>query len=85
MKAAYLEHNKVVVGDMPDPKPEKGQVLVRTHRCGLCASDVHFVKSAHQMVARDKEFGGPRFSDQMERRLSRQQISGEVVSDLGHL
>ncbi len=39
--------------------PEKGQVLVRTHRCGLCASDAHFMCSGPNMVAKSKEFGGP--------------------------
>ena len=59
MKAAYLENNRIHVGDVPDPVPDKGQVLVRTLRCGLCASDAHFLTSGHNMVARSKEFGGP--------------------------
>jgi threonine dehydrogenase-like Zn-dependent dehydrogenase len=59
MKAAYLVNNQIHVGDMPDPKPEKGQALVRTHRCGLCASDAHFLCSGPNMVASSKQFGGP--------------------------
>lgn len=59
MKAAYLHKNKIQVGDFPEPKPGKGQVLVRTHRCGLCASDAHFLCSGAEVVAKSKEFGGP--------------------------
>lgn len=59
MKAAYLFNNGINVGDVPDPKPAKGQVLVRTCACGLCASDVHFLQSGPTMVARSQELGGP--------------------------
>lgn len=41
MKAAYLQNNHIHVGEVPDPVPSKGQALVRTHTCGLCASDAH--------------------------------------------
>jgi threonine dehydrogenase-like Zn-dependent dehydrogenase len=59
MKAAYLENGRIAVGDMPEPVPEKGQALVRTQRCGLCASDAHFLCSGHHVVERSKEYGGP--------------------------
>lgn len=59
MKAAYLFKNQIHVGDVPDPVPAKGQALVRTHSCGLCASDVHFLRSGSKMVASSQEFGGP--------------------------
>jgi threonine dehydrogenase-like Zn-dependent dehydrogenase len=59
MKAAYLWNRQIHVGDVPDPVPAKGQALVRTHSCGLCASDVHFLHSGEKVVAMSKEFGGP--------------------------
>lgn len=59
MKAAYFLNNKVHVGDMPDPEPAKGQALVRTHSCGLCASDVHFLHSGQKAVELSREYGGP--------------------------
>ena len=43
MRAAYLENDRIRVGHFPDPVPSQGQALVRTHRCGLCASDAQFV------------------------------------------
>lgn len=59
MKASYLFNNAMHVGELPDPVPAKGQALVRTQSCGLCASDAHFLHSGHTMVTRSKEFGGP--------------------------
>lgn len=59
MRAAILEGGRVRVGELPDPTPIRGQVLVRTHRCGLCASDAHFLGSGSIVVERSKAFNGP--------------------------
>ncbi len=54
MKAAYIQNGTVHVGEMPDPVPGKGQALVRTHSCGMCASEAHFLHSGLSKV-----HGGP--------------------------
>ena len=59
MKAAYIENGTVKSGDMPDPVPGEGQALVRTHRCGLCASDAHFLSGGHNMIDMSQKHGGP--------------------------
>jgi 2-desacetyl-2-hydroxyethyl bacteriochlorophyllide A dehydrogenase len=59
MKAAYLLKNRIHVGDVPDPVPAQGQALVRTHTCGLCASDAHFLQSGSKVVEMSRKFGGP--------------------------
>jgi threonine dehydrogenase-like Zn-dependent dehydrogenase len=59
MKAAYLLQNRIHVGDVPDPIPQKGQALVRTHSCGLCASDAHFVHLGAKVVEMSRQYGGP--------------------------
>ena len=43
MKAAFVQDGTVRVGEVADPVPGQGQALVRTHACGLCASDAHFL------------------------------------------
>lgn len=59
MKAAYFENGAVYVGDMPEPTPGKGQALVRTHSCGLCASDVHFLHAGQNIIDLSRRLGGP--------------------------
>lgn len=59
MKAAYFQNGTVLVGDIPDPQPGKGQALVRTHRCGMCASEAHFLHAGQTVVDLSRQFGGP--------------------------
>ena len=59
MKAAYVENGTIKVGTMPDPVPTKGQALVRTHSCGMCASDQHFLKGGRNIIALSQQLGGP--------------------------
>jgi 2-desacetyl-2-hydroxyethyl bacteriochlorophyllide A dehydrogenase len=59
MKAAILEQGRIHVGDFPDPTPVQGQVVVKTHRCALCASDAHFLSSCHTIVERSQKTNGP--------------------------
>ncbi|HXK22921.1 MAG TPA: zinc-binding dehydrogenase [Myxococcota bacterium] len=80
MRAACLEHQQIRVGDVPDPVPEKGQALVRTLRCGLCASDAHFLSSGSEVVARSREFGGPYAAVDLDRRIVMgHEYVGEIV------
>jgi len=42
MRAAIIdEPGKIRVGDVPDPKPEPRQVVVRVGACGICGTDLH--------------------------------------------
>lgn len=43
MHAAVLRGGKVAAGTVADPTPAKGQILVRSLACGICASDLHFM------------------------------------------
>ena len=58
MKAAFIQNGVVQVGEMPDPIPGKGQALVRTHSCGMCASEAHFLHSGQHVIDLSKKFGG---------------------------
>jgi threonine dehydrogenase-like Zn-dependent dehydrogenase len=59
VKAAFFQDSKVHVGEMPEPVPGKGQALVRTHSCGLCASDVHFLHAGQNIIDLSRRLGGP--------------------------
>jgi 2-desacetyl-2-hydroxyethyl bacteriochlorophyllide A dehydrogenase len=39
--------------------PGRGQALVRTHRCGLCASDAHFLQAGQNIIDLSRQHGGP--------------------------
>jgi L-iditol 2-dehydrogenase len=42
MKALVLtEYKKFTYMDMKDPIPQKDEVLIKVHACGICGSDVH--------------------------------------------
>lgn len=51
MLACVMRGGELVVDEVPDPHPEAGQVLVRTLACGICGSDLHFLRHAERMVA----------------------------------
>jgi threonine dehydrogenase-like Zn-dependent dehydrogenase len=58
MRAAVMRGpNNLVVDDVPEPKPGPGQILVRTIACGICGSDLHFLKFAEQMIQVGQELG----------------------------
>lgn len=59
MKAALIQNGAVRVGEVADPVPSKGQALVRTHSCGLCASDLHFLKGGRNIIDLSRKMGGP--------------------------
>jgi threonine dehydrogenase-like Zn-dependent dehydrogenase len=59
MKAAVIENGAVRVAEMPEPAPQKGQALVRTCACGMCASDQHFLTGGPTIIALSRKLGGP--------------------------
>jgi len=59
MQAIIFENGQVHVADVAEPIPAKGQALVRTHSCGLCASDQHFLKGGQNIIELSRRFGGP--------------------------
>jgi propanol-preferring alcohol dehydrogenase len=70
MKAMILKEQKKPLeeGNLPDPRPEAGQLLIRVHACGICRTDLHIVDGeltepklplvpGHQIVGRVEEVG----------------------------
>lgn len=58
MKAAFIQHGAVHVGDVPEPVPGLGQALVRTHSCGMCASEQHFLHAGQNVIDLSRKHGG---------------------------
>ena len=57
MRAVVMRQGALVVDDVADPRPGVGQVLVRTVACGICGSDLHFLKHGPRMVELSREGG----------------------------
>jgi threonine dehydrogenase-like Zn-dependent dehydrogenase len=63
MRAVVMRDQQLVVTEVADPVPSAGQVLVKTLACGICGSDLHFLKHGHRMVELSKEGGAFRSLD----------------------
>jgi threonine dehydrogenase-like Zn-dependent dehydrogenase len=72
--------NNLVVDDVPDPVPGPNQILVRTLACGICGSDLHFLKYAADMLAMGDEIGVPMKLDLGKDIIMGHEFSAEVVA-----
>lgn len=56
-----MRGDSIVVDDVDDPVPEFGQALVRVLACGICGSDLHFLKHGRRMaeLTAETEAEGP--------------------------
>lgn len=51
MRSAVLREGQVlVVDDVPEPTPARGQALARVLACGICGSDLHFAAHASELL-----------------------------------
>jgi threonine dehydrogenase-like Zn-dependent dehydrogenase len=55
MRACMMRQGRLVVDDTDDPRPETGQMLVRILACGICGSDLHFLRHGETMVSMTDE------------------------------
>jgi threonine dehydrogenase-like Zn-dependent dehydrogenase len=63
MRAVVMRDRKLVVGEVPVPRPGPGEVLVRTLACGICGSDLHALKHAEKFVETERRAGIARVMD----------------------
>ena len=59
MRAVIRRAGVLVVGDMAEPVPEAGQVLVRTLACGICGSDLHALDHYDHVIELSERLGAP--------------------------
>jgi 2-desacetyl-2-hydroxyethyl bacteriochlorophyllide A dehydrogenase len=55
MRACVMREGRLLVDEVADPRPEFGQILVRNLACGICGSDLHFLRHAETMVSLTEE------------------------------
>src|ERR1700694_3332104 len=63
MRAAIFRNGEIVVDHMPEPKPGKGMVLVKSLACGICGSDLHPRNHPPRMVKLSRHFPGQKPMD----------------------
>jgi len=51
MRAAIFRKGSFVLGNVPDPQLQPGQVLVRTKACGICGTDLHAARFTREFVS----------------------------------
>jgi threonine dehydrogenase-like Zn-dependent dehydrogenase len=64
MRAAVLRGGRLVVDDVPEPQPTFGQVLVQVKACGICGSDLHFLKHGETMMRLTQEMRGTQHTEE---------------------
>ena len=67
MRAVVMRDFELVVDDVPQPEPGEGEALVKTLACGICGSDLHFIKFGQEMVAASQADGRSRFAPDLRR------------------
>jgi threonine dehydrogenase-like Zn-dependent dehydrogenase len=55
MRAGVFHNGQLAVVDVADPQPEPGQLLVRTLACGICGTDLHFLRHSQTIVGINDE------------------------------
>ena len=57
MRAVVMRDKKLVVADVPVPEPGPGEVLAKTLACGICGSDLHFLRHGDKYVEAARRAG----------------------------
>jgi threonine dehydrogenase-like Zn-dependent dehydrogenase len=61
VKAVSCAHGSLDVVELPDPRPQKGQLVLAVSRCGICGSDLHAKDHADDLRDVMADIGYPDF------------------------
>jgi L-iditol 2-dehydrogenase len=50
-QARLVEPEKVILEEVEKPAPDKGQVLIKVKRIGICGSDIHAYYGKHPYIS----------------------------------
>jgi len=81
MRAAIFRRGDFVLGDVPDPQLQPGQVLVRTKSCGICGTDLHAARFTKDFVSLASRTGGRWTMDTERDVVFGHEFVGEVVAN----
>ena len=79
MRAAIMRGQQIVTDELPDPIPAEGQVLVKTLACGVCGSDLHYLKNAHRLGELGPGLGAPSDPDPIADLVMGHEFCAEIV------
>lgn len=72
MKAVSCEHGTLSIVDLPDPRPDEGQLVLDVRACGICGSDLHAKDHADELTEVMATMGYPDF------------MRGDTATVMGH-
>ena len=67
MRAVASRNGHLRVTELPQPEPVEGEALVKVLACGICGSDLHFVKFGEDIVRGSMGDGNARFTPDLSR------------------
>lgn len=67
MRAVVMRKMELVVDEIDQPEPAEGEALVRVLACGICGSDLHFVRFGEEMVTASQAEGRGSFAPDLSR------------------
>ena len=67
MRAVASRNGQLRVTYVPLPEPAEGEALVKVLACGICGSDLHFVRFGPDIVKGSMDSGNGRFAPDLSR------------------
>ena len=67
MRAVASRNGQLRVTDVDKPEPVEGEALVKVLACGICGSDLHFVRFGTDIVKGSMSSGNGRFAPDLSR------------------
>ena len=67
MRAVASRNGQLRLAEVPKPEPVEGEALVRVLACGICGSDLHFVRFGEDIVKGSMDSGNASFAPDLSR------------------